>query len=112
MNVVGRQTVEGAARCWPAAREPRAAARLPLARGLHAQTLRLGVSTTGPGDARRLDGTAEEARRPPAAGGQASQVRYAGFAADRGALKAYLDSLSGVGAAAFAASARRSSRPS
>jgi hypothetical protein len=35
-------------------------------------------------------------------GGQASQVRYAGFAADRAALKAYLDSLSGVGEAAFA----------
>ncbi len=35
-------------------------------------------------------------------GGQASQVRYAGFAADRAALKAYLDSLSGVSEAAFA----------
>jgi hypothetical protein len=34
-------------------------------------------------------------------GGQASQVRYAGFAADRAALKAYLDSLSAVPAAAF-----------
>jgi hypothetical protein len=36
-------------------------------------------------------------------GGQASQVSYAGFAADRGALKAYLDSLSAVPAATFAA---------
>jgi hypothetical protein len=35
-------------------------------------------------------------------GGQASQVRYAGFAADRAALKAYLDTLSAVGEAAFA----------
>ena len=35
-------------------------------------------------------------------GGQASQVRYAGFAADRAAVKAYLDSLSGVSEAAFA----------
>ncbi len=34
-------------------------------------------------------------------GGQASQVRYAGFAADRAALGAYLQTLSGVGAAAF-----------
>jgi len=34
-------------------------------------------------------------------GGQASQVRYAGFAADRAALKSYLDALSGVGAASF-----------
>ena len=34
-------------------------------------------------------------------GGQASQVRYAGMAADRAALKAYLDTLSGVGAATF-----------
>ena len=36
-------------------------------------------------------------------GGQASQVRYAGFAADRGALKAYLDALSAVPAAALQA---------
>ena len=35
-------------------------------------------------------------------GGQASQVRYAGFAADRAALKAYLDSLSAVSESAFA----------
>jgi hypothetical protein len=35
-------------------------------------------------------------------GGQASQVRYAGFAVERPALKAYLDSLSAVGEAAFA----------
>lgn len=35
-------------------------------------------------------------------GGQASQVAYAGFAADRAALKVYLDSLSAVAAAAFA----------
>ena len=34
-------------------------------------------------------------------GGQASQVRYAGFAADRAALKAYLDTLSAVTPAAF-----------
>ena len=36
-------------------------------------------------------------------GGQASQVRYAGFAADRAALKAYLDALSAVPAAALQA---------
>jgi hypothetical protein len=36
-------------------------------------------------------------------GGQATQVHYGGFAADRMALKAYLDSLSAVPAAAFAA---------
>lgn len=36
-------------------------------------------------------------------GGQATQVHYAGFAADRASLKAYLDSLSAVPAAAFAA---------
>jgi hypothetical protein len=36
-------------------------------------------------------------------GGQATQVAYAGFAADRAALKAYLDSLSAVTPAAFAA---------
>ncbi len=35
-------------------------------------------------------------------GGQASQLRYAGMAADRPALKAYLDSLAAVGAATFA----------
>lgn len=35
-------------------------------------------------------------------GGQASQVRYAGFAADRAPLKAYLDSLSAVTAEGFA----------
>lgn len=35
-------------------------------------------------------------------GGQASQVRYAGFAADRAPLKAYLDSLSAVTADGFA----------
>ena len=35
--------------------------------------------------------------------GQATQVHYTGFAADRAALKAYLDSLSAVPAAAFAA---------
>ena len=34
-------------------------------------------------------------------GGQASQVRYAGFASDRGALKAYLDSLASVSEATF-----------
>ena len=34
-------------------------------------------------------------------GGQASQVRYAGFAADRAALGAYLQTLSGVSAAMF-----------
>jgi hypothetical protein len=34
-------------------------------------------------------------------GGQATQVTYAGFAADRSALKAYLDSLSAVTPAAF-----------
>ena len=37
----------------------------------------------------------------PLRGGQASQVRYAGFANDRALLKAYLDSLSGVSEAAF-----------
>jgi Protein of unknown function, DUF547 len=36
-------------------------------------------------------------------GGQATQVHYAGFAAERPALKAYLDSLSAVPPAAFAA---------
>lgn len=36
-------------------------------------------------------------------GGQASQLRYAGMAADRAALKAYLAGLSAVGADAFAA---------
>jgi hypothetical protein len=36
-------------------------------------------------------------------GGQATQVAYAGFAAERAALKAYLDSLSAVTPAAFAA---------
>jgi Protein of unknown function, DUF547 len=36
-------------------------------------------------------------------GGQASQVRYAGFAADRTALKAYLDTLSAVGDTTFSA---------
>ncbi len=35
-------------------------------------------------------------------GGQASQVRYGGFAADRAALKAYLDTLSAVGESTFA----------
>jgi Protein of unknown function, DUF547 len=35
-------------------------------------------------------------------GGQASQLRYAGMAADRAALKAYLDTLSAVSAATFA----------
>ena len=35
--------------------------------------------------------------------GQATQVHYAGFAADRAALKAYLDSLSAVGPAVFGA---------
>lgn len=39
----------------------------------------------------------------PLRGGQASQVRYAGMAADRGALKAYLDILSAVGESSFAA---------
>jgi len=39
-------------------------------------------------------------------GGQASQVRYAGFAADRAALRAYLATLSGVPAAAFAGFSR------
>lgn len=34
--------------------------------------------------------------------GQASQLRYAGMAADRAALKAYLDTLSAVGATTFA----------
>lgn len=34
-------------------------------------------------------------------GGQASEARYAGFAADRAALKAYLDSLSAVAEATF-----------
>jgi hypothetical protein len=34
-------------------------------------------------------------------GGQATQVRYAGFAADRAALKAYLDTLSAVSEATF-----------
>jgi Protein of unknown function, DUF547 len=34
-------------------------------------------------------------------GGQASQVRYAGFASDRAALKAYLDSLTGVSKTAY-----------
>lgn len=37
----------------------------------------------------------------PLRGGQASQVRYAGFAQDRPALKAYLDSLSAISEAAF-----------
>jgi hypothetical protein len=37
------------------------------------------------------------------AGGNASQLRYAEFAKDRAALKAYLDALSGVPAAQFAA---------
>jgi Protein of unknown function, DUF547 len=36
-------------------------------------------------------------------GGKASQVRYAGFAADRAALKAYTDSLSAVSAGGFQA---------
>lgn len=36
-------------------------------------------------------------------GGQASQLRYAGMAADRGALKSYLDSLSAVDDATFKA---------
>ena len=36
-------------------------------------------------------------------GGKASQLRYAGMAADRSALKAYTDSLSALSAAAFAA---------
>jgi hypothetical protein len=36
-------------------------------------------------------------------GGKASQLRYAGMASDRAALKAYTDSLSAVSAAAFAA---------
>lgn len=39
----------------------------------------------------------------PLRGGQASQVRYAGMAADRAALKSYLDSLSAVGENSFAA---------
>ena len=39
----------------------------------------------------------------PLRGGQASQLRYAGMAADRAALKAYLDSLSAVSAATFQA---------
>jgi hypothetical protein len=39
-------------------------------------------------------------------GGQASHVHYAGFAADRTALKAYLDSLAAVSSAAFAAWSR------
>jgi hypothetical protein len=39
----------------------------------------------------------------PLRGGQASQVRYAGFKADRAALQAYRDSLSAVGEAAFKA---------
>jgi hypothetical protein len=39
-------------------------------------------------------------------GGQESQVRYEGFAADRATLRVYLDSLSGVGAAAFGAWSR------
>lgn len=39
----------------------------------------------------------------PLRGGQASQLRYAGMAADRAALKAYLDSLSAVPAASFQA---------
>ena len=34
-------------------------------------------------------------------GGKASQLRYAGMAADRAALKAYTDSLSAVGSATF-----------
>ncbi|MBP6543695.1 MAG: DUF547 domain-containing protein, partial [Piscinibacter sp.] len=42
----------------------------------------------------------------PLRGGQASQVRYAGMAADRAALKAYLDSLSAVGESSFAAFGR------
>ena len=37
------------------------------------------------------------------AGGKSSQVRYAAFAKDRAALKAYLDALSGVPAASFEA---------
>lgn len=37
----------------------------------------------------------------PLRGGQASQVRYAGFLADRAVLKTYLDSLSGVSEPAF-----------
>lgn len=39
-------------------------------------------------------------------GGQATQVAYAGFAADRAALKAYLDSLSAVSTATFGGWAR------
>ena len=39
-------------------------------------------------------------------GGKASQARYAGFASDSGALKAYTDSLSAVSAAAFNAFSR------
>ena len=42
----------------------------------------------------------------PLRGGQASQVRYAGMAADRAALKAYLESLSAVGESSFAAFGR------
>jgi hypothetical protein len=45
-------------------------------------------------------------------GGQATQVHYAGMATDRPALKAYLDSLSAVPAAVFAAWPRPSARPS
>ncbi len=42
----------------------------------------------------------------PVRGGQATQVAYAGFKADRAALKAYLDSLSAVTPATFGAWAR------
>jgi hypothetical protein len=51
---------------------------------------------------RRLDGPAAQACAL-LRGGQATQVHYAGLAADRAALKAYLDSLSAVPAAVFAA---------
>ena len=42
----------------------------------------------------------------PLRGGQASQLRYGGMAAERAALKAYLDSLSAVSAASFQAFSR------
>jgi len=70
-----------------------ALAVLPLARGLHAQT---GFDHTHGAWSALLKKHVVVLR-----GGQASQVRYAGFADERPALKAYLDSLSGVSAAAF-----------
>lgn len=66
---------------------------MPLARGLHAQT---GFDHTHGAWSALLKKHVVVLR-----GGQASQVRYAGFAAERPMLKAYLDSLSGISDATF-----------